>query len=126
MVAEWNEQSKAVCDTWTNYTVKTEQYREAILEKELAFAKSHGATAWIMDARIAKGAFSQEILALIQAEVFKAFAAAGIKYFITLKSGSAITNMTINAYSVHAGPAGIKLVDLPDMPEAVKWLKAQK
>jgi hypothetical protein len=79
-----------------------------------------------MDARNAKGAFSQEIPVLIQDDVFKAFAVAGIKYFITLKSSSAITNRTINAYCVHAGPAGLKLVDLPDMPKAVEWLKAQK
>ena len=62
-------------------------------------AKAHRARAWIMDAARAIGAFPQDVQKLIEAEVFKTFAAIGVKYFITIKSASAVTNMSINRFT---------------------------
>jgi len=123
---EWNDDVKAMFDTWSSYTINVPQFREAILQKGVSFAHAHGGRAWVMDATKAKGAFPQDVQTLIATEVFKAFAAIGIKYFVTIKSGSAITNMSINRYTAQLGPCGIQLVEVPDQRDAVAWLKAHQ
>ncbi len=116
----------AMIDTCSSYVITAPQFREAILEKGLSHAKIHGARAWVMDASRAKGAFPQDIQRLIETEVFKAFAAIGIKYFITIKSTSTITNMAISRYTAHLGPCGIKMVEVPDVGKAIAWMKEHK
>ncbi len=124
LVVEWNDEVKAMFDTWSSYTVKAPQFREAILQKGVAYARAHGGRAWVMDATKAKGAFSEEIQKLIETEVFKIFAGIGIKYFITIKSaGSAVTNMSIKSFTAHIGPSGIQMVEVPDRNSAVAWLR---
>ncbi len=127
LLVEWIEDVKAMVDTWSSYTIGVPQFREAILDKGIAHAKGHAARAWIMDATKAKGAFSQEIQQLIETEVFKTFAAIGIKYFITIKSaGSAITNLSIRSFTAHLGPCGIQMVEVPDLSKAIAWLKEHR
>jgi len=126
LLVEWNDEADAVVDTWSTYAITVPQFREAILSKGLAYAKAHRARAWVMDATKAKGAFSPDIQKLIETEVFKAFAAIGIKYFITIKSASAITNMSIKTFTAQAGPCGLQMVEVPDVNKAVAWLKEHK
>jgi hypothetical protein len=83
----------------------------------------NGAKAWIVDSSKATGTFSQEIQEFIGTDVFKAFAGAGIKYFITINSSSAVTRMTVRNYSAKIGSSGIKLVDVPTLSAAIDWLK---
>ena len=123
LTQEWMETVKANVDTWKTYGITLEQFREAILEKGVASAKKSGCRAWIMDASQAKGAFPAEVQKLIEDEVFKTFAKIGIKYFIVVKSGSAITNMSINRYTAHAGPCGLQMVEVPDVKTAIEWLE---
>ncbi|MGA3343736.1 MAG: hypothetical protein ABSC76_02605 [Terracidiphilus sp.] len=123
LLVEWNEEGKAMIDTWSTYMIQVPQFREAILTKGIAYAKAHGARAWIVDSSKAKGAFPQEVQTLIETEVFKAFASIGIKYFITIKSASAVTNMSIGRYTANLGPFGIKMVEVPDVDKAIAWLK---
>lgn len=124
LLVEYNDEVKSMVDTWSNYLIKVPQFREAILNKGLAYARTHGARAWVMDATHAKGAFPDEVQKLIETEVFKAFAAAGIKYFITIKStSSSLTNMAIKSFTAHLGPCGIQMVEVPDQSKAIAWLK---
>jgi hypothetical protein len=125
LLVEWNDEAKTMVDTWSTYAIKVPQFREAILEKGIAYARSHGGKAWVMDATKAKGAFSPDLQKLIETEVFKAFASIGIKYFVTIKSSSAITNMSIQNYTSHLGPNGIQMVEVPDKTKAIEWLKEQ-
>lgn len=125
LVCDWSEEGKAMIDTWENYTISVDQFREAILKKGLSHAKANKARGWIMDAAKAKGALPDEVQKLIETEVFKAFAAAGIKYFLTIKSqASTVTNMSIKSYSAHMGPQGLQMVEVPDQKTAIAWLKA--
>jgi hypothetical protein len=55
-------------------------------------------------------------------DVFKAFAAAGIKYFISIKPASAVTAMGVRGYESKVGPSGIKLVDAPSIEGAKAFL----
>jgi len=123
---EWNDEVKAMIDTWSNYTITVPQFREAILEKGIAQAKVHKGRAWIMDASKAKGAFPQDVQKLIENEVFKIFAAIGVKYFITIKSASSVTNMAIDRYTAQVGPSGLQMVELPDQNTAIQWLKEHR
>ena len=123
LLVEWNDEVKATIDTWTNYVIKVEQFREAILQKGVANARANGGRAWVMDASKAKGAFPAEVQKLIEAEVFKTFAKIGVKYFLTVKSASAITNMSIKNYTTHIGPSGLQMVEVPDVSKAIAWLK---
>jgi hypothetical protein len=122
LVTEWKDEVKAMFDTWSNYAITVDQFREAILEKGVAHARSHGGRAWVVDSQRAEGAFPQDLQKVIEAEVFKTFASIGIKYFITIKSDSAITNMSIKRYSAHAGPHGLQLVEVPSQSKAIEWL----
>ncbi|MDR3425066.1 MAG: hypothetical protein P4M13_08380 [Alphaproteobacteria bacterium] len=124
LTVDWNEDVKAVFDTWTNYTVTVDQFREAVINKGLAHAKTHGGHAYVVDSSKAHGAFSQAIMDFIGTDAFPAFAKGGIKYFITIKSAaSATTNLSIKGYAAKAGPFGLQLLDLPDQNAAIAWLK---
>lgn len=127
LLVEWNDETRAMIDNWSSYTIQVPQFREAILEKGVAYAKAHGGRAWVMDATNAKGAFPAAVQKLIETEVFKTFAAIGVKYFITIKSaGSAITNMSIRSFTAHLGPCGIQMVEVPDQKSAIAWLKQHR
>jgi hypothetical protein len=123
LLVEWNDDVRAMVDTWSNYAIKVPQFREAILNKGVAYAKAHGGRAWVMDATKAKGALPQDVQKLIETEVFKIFAAIGIKYFITIKSASALTNMAIKSFTAHLGPCGLQMVEVPDVNHAIAWLR---
>jgi hypothetical protein len=123
LLVEWNEESKTVVDTWSSYFIQVPQFREAILNKGLSFAKSNRARAWVVDSSKARGAFPHEVQQLIETEVFKAFASIGIKYFITIKSSSAIANMAMSRVVSQLGPCGILMVEVPDLNTAIAWLK---
>lgn len=127
MVSTWNEEVKAVIDTWTNYLVSLDEFREAVLVKGLNHAKANNGIAWIVDSSQSKGVFTQEIQQFIGTDVFKTFAANGIKYFISITSNmSALTKMTVKTYSAKVGPAGIKLLEVKNVNEAIEWLKLNK
>ena len=123
LIVEWDDEVKTTFDTWSSYSITVPEFREAILNKGLSNARAHGGRAWVMDATKAKGVFTPEIQKLIETEVFKAFAAIGIKYFITIKSASTVTNMSINSFSAHIGPSGIQMVEVPNQEKAIAWLR---
>jgi hypothetical protein len=123
LLVEWNEEAKTMVDVWSAYQITVPQFRDAIVKKGIAHARAHGGRAWVMDATKARGAFPEDVQKLIETEVFKAFAGIGIKYFITIKSASAITNMSISRYTTHLGPCGIQMVEAPDINKAIAWLK---
>jgi hypothetical protein len=119
----WSNEVKAVVDRWTNYAVTLDQFKDAILNKGLGYAKTHGGLAWIVDSSPAKGAFTQECQNFIASDIFPAFNKHGIKYFITITSQSAVTRMTIKSYQAKAGPNGFQLVETASVEDAIEWLK---
>ena len=123
LVVEWNDEVNAMIDTWSSYFISVPQFREALLRSGLSHARAHRCRAWVMDASQAKGAFPWSVQDLIETEVFQAYAAIGIKYFVTIKSASAITNMAIKRYTAHLRQCGIQLVEVPDRRTAITWLK---
>ncbi len=76
-----------------------------------------------MDSSNATGTFSQEIQQLIGTDIFPAFAKGGIRFFITILSKSAITNLGIKSYSSKTGPHGLQLVEVASLDVAIRWLK---
>ncbi len=124
--SHWEGRSKTVIDTWESYFITLDAFREAVLVKGLAYASARGGQAWIVDSSKAKGAFSQEVQTFIGERVFKEFARSGIRYFVTIKSQSAVTNMTISSYASQVGPAGIELVEVPSVQDALAWLASRK
>jgi hypothetical protein len=122
---QWDSSVRAIIDIWTDYNVTLEEFKDAVLEKGLSHAKASGARAWIVDSSKAEGNFTKECQGFIASDLFPAFAANGIKYFITIKSGSALTNISIKSYSAKAGPSGIQLVEVPSVDAAREWLKSE-
>jgi hypothetical protein len=121
----WNDEVKAIIDTWTSYHISLEDFREAVLVKGMDHAKANGAVAWIIDSSTAEGTFSQEIQEYINTDVLPSFGSNGIKYFITISSQvSALTNLTVKTYSAKAGPHGLQVVELGSVADAITWLKA--
>ena len=121
----WNDEVKAIIDTWSTYHISLEEFKEAVLVKGLDHAKANGGIAWIVDSSKAKGVFTPEIHNFIGTDIFPAFAKNGIKYFITITSQvSAITKLTVRNYSAKTGPNGLKLVELNSVKDAILWLKA--
>ena len=123
--SEWNSEVRAIIDTWTTYMISLDEFKTAVLEKGLSFAKTNHGHAWIVDSSQAKGLFSKEQLEFIDQEVFPAFHNAGIKYFITIKpTNSVFTEMTVKQYSALTGPHGIQLVEVSSVDQAIMWLKS--
>ena len=124
MISTWEADVNAILDTWTDYYVSLDEFRDAVLIKGLGFAKKHGGSAWIVDSSKAKGVFSQELQQFIASDVFKTFFDNGIKFFITIKPNvPGLTSMNVRSYSANAGPAGIKLIDVSSVADAKMWLK---
>jgi hypothetical protein len=124
LTVEWDDQVKAMIDTWTNYTVTLDQFKEAVMKKGIGHATGKGVKAWIVDSSAATGAFAQDIQAFIGSDCFPAFAKIGVKYFITINSTkSAVTKMTVKAYSAKTGPNGLKLVEVDSVADAIDWVK---
>lgn len=124
LVVTWNASVRAIVDKWTDYGVSVEEFKEAVIDKGLSHAKTHGGHAYIIDSSEAEGNFSKPCQDVIASDIFPAFAESGIKYFITIKSKSALTNLSIQSYEAKIGPHGIQLVEAADVDGAVAWLKA--
>lgn len=124
LTVTWNSEAKAIVDTWASYGVSLDEFKTAVLEKGVNFAKSKGVKAWIVDSSQAKGVFKQEIQDFIGSTVFPKFAEIGVKFFITITSEvSAVTKMTVSSYSAKTGPNGLQLVEVGSAKEAIEWLK---
>jgi hypothetical protein len=124
LVTTWEASVRTVVDSWTSYDVTLAEFKTAVLDKGLSYAKAHNGQAWIVDSSKAKGNFTTECQNCIASDIFPSFAKSGIKYFITIKSGSALTNLTIKTYQAQTGPHGLKLVEMPNVAAAIEWLKA--
>ena len=124
LTVTWNSEVRAIIDTWKTYFISLEEMKEAVLIKGLEHAKNNNAQAWIVDSSSAVGVFSPEIQDFIGSDIFPAFVANGIKYFITINSEvSAMTRMNVKTYASKTGPLGLKLVELNSAADAIMWLK---
>jgi hypothetical protein len=120
----WRGDVRAIVDTWTDYGVTLDEFKEAVLVKGVNYARQNGGIAYIVDSSKAKGCFSQEIQTFIGSDVFPAFVKNGIKYFITINSQvSALTQGTVRAYQAKTASCGLKLVEVNSVDDAIMWLK---
>ncbi|MBI4734202.1 MAG: hypothetical protein HY779_05250 [Rubrobacteridae bacterium] len=119
----WRGDVKAIVDTWTDYSVTLEEFKEAVLVKGLNYARANGGVAYIVDSSKAKGCFSQDIQNFIGTDIFPAFVRGGIKYFITINSQvSALTQATVRNYQTKTASCGLKLIEVNSVQDAVMWL----
>ena len=121
----WRDDIKAIVDTWENYSISLEEFREAVLIKGLDHSKAHGGIAWIVDSSRAGGAFTAEIQDYIGSDIFPAFTRNGVRFFITILPRSATTKMTVRRYQQKTGPNGLELVEAADMAAAEDFLKGK-
>jgi hypothetical protein len=119
----WDPDTRSIVDIWTSYYVTVEEFKTAILDAGLGFARQNGGRAWIVDSSAATSNFSPEIQACIASEVFPAFARAGIKTFVTIAPASALTRLSVKTYTSKVGSNGIQLVEASDLAEARELLK---
>jgi hypothetical protein len=122
----WVPEARAIVDRWSSYAISADDFRTATLLKGLPHAKANNGNAYIVDSSTARGAFLPEIQRLIETEVFPAYAMAGIRWFLTVKSDSQLTNLAISRYTSKLGPNGIQLVDIGSVEKGIEWLKQQK
>lgn len=120
---DFNSEVRAIVDTWTTYFVTLQEFRVAVLEKGITYAKANQGQAWIVDSSKATGAFSKEIQDFIGTDAFPTFSKAGIKYFLTINSQSALTKMTVANYAAKTGPNNLQLVEASSVEGAIDWLK---
>ena len=125
LVGEWNSDAKAIIDTWTNlFHLTLSDFKEAVFNKGIKFAKSNNGQAWIVDNTNAKGVFSQDIQTFLKEEGFKMFKENGIEYFITINSkANPLTNMTASRYKATALKSGLQQIELHSVADAIMWLK---
>lgn len=119
----WSGEAKAIIDSWSNYNISLENFKDAVLVRGLDYAKKNKGVAWIVDSSNAKGVFTQECQNLISSDIFPAFHRNGIKYFITITSQSSLTRMSIKSYQAKTGPHGLQLVEVASLSDAIEWLK---
>ena len=122
LLCEFDSEAKVVIDTWTTYDISLEDFKEAVLIKGVNYGKANGVVAWIVDSHNAIGAFSEEIQAFIGTDIFPTFAKIGVKYFMTINSGSIVTNKNIAQYSAQVGPNGMQLITGYSAEGAIEWI----
>ena len=123
LLCEWDSAAKAVIDTWETYSVTLAEFKEAVLIRGVNHAKTNGVNAWIVDSHKAKGVFSKEIQEFIGTTIFPTFARIGVKFFVTINSENALTNLTISEYKSKAGPNGLQLVSGSNIADSIEWVK---
>ena len=123
LTVTWEASVRAVVDTWTDYEVTVDEFKTAVLDKGIGYAKANDGQAWIVDSRKAVGNFSGECQDFIDSDIFPVFAAAGIKYFITIKAENPLTNLTVRSYQAKTDSHGLELVEVASVEDAVEWLK---
>ncbi len=122
----WNKDCRAVIDVWENYYVRLDEFHDAVLVKGLEHSKLHGGIAWIVDSSGAEGTFGKNILDYIGTDVFPEFVKQGVKYFITIKpKHSSVAAFNVISYSLKTEAAGLKLVEVESLDQALNWLKQQ-
>jgi len=127
LTVTWQEDIKAIIDTWQSYFVTIFEFEQAVLVKGLNHAKANGGIAWIVDSSNAIGAMPKFIIDFIDERVFPEFVKNGIKYFITISTGATkIAQKTILEYSERTHRNGLILVEVQSTEEAIKWLKDRK
>ena len=120
----WDDDVHAIVNTWKNYYIRIDEFQQAIMQAGLDHAKANGGIAWVVDSSDAEDKFSENILNYIGEDVFPTFVKIGIKYFITIKPDhSPIAAFNVTSYSMKTAPAGLKLIEMPDLESALKWLK---
>ena len=123
MISTWEEDVKSVLDSWTDYNVSLEDFKQAVFVTGVKYFTAHSGVAWIVDSSVAKGSFSKEIQNFIQSDGFPIFNKAGLKFFITvLPKEVGITTLTVRNYSSKADPFGIELVEAKTVEDAKEWL----
>ncbi|MEA3287576.1 MAG: hypothetical protein U9Q77_09415 [Candidatus Marinimicrobia bacterium] len=122
----WNQDCHAIIDIWENYYIRIEEFHEAVLVKGLEYSKSHGGIAWIVDSSEAEGKFGKNILNYIETTTFPEFVKHGVKFFITIKpKHSSVAAFNVTSYSLKTQAAGLKLVEMESLEQAIDWLKKQ-
>ena len=125
LTVTWNEEIKAIIDTWQSYFVTQFEFEQAVLVKGLNHAKANGGIAWIVDSSNARGAMPQFMINFIDTDIFPAFVENGIKYFITISEGATkIAKKTVSQYSQITEKNGLILVEVKSLEEAISWLKS--
>ena len=120
----WREDVRAVVDTWLKYYVKLEEFKKAMIEIEIPYAKKHGATSWISNPSKAKEALSQEVQECTANELMPRWRKIGIKYFlIVTPEDSTVTRMSISGFSSKLSQHEIKFIEVSDFEDAINWLK---
>jgi hypothetical protein len=123
VLVEYDSDAKAIIDTWSTYAVSLAEFKDTVLIKGVNYAKANGVKTWIVDSSKAKGAFSAEIQNFIATQVFPAFVSIGVKYFLTIDSESAITNLSVKQYSANADSSGLKVIKGSSVLGAIEWTK---
>lgn len=121
----WCDEVKAVWDKWFNYCVTLDEFRGALMDKGVPFARANRAIAWIADATEAKGVFPPDVQDFISRDVFKTYASNGIKYFISIQPRSQLTKLAVKRYESKVGPNGIQLITVNSIDEAFAFLEEQ-
>ncbi len=122
----WDEDSRSIIDIWQNYYTRLDEFHHAVLVKGLDHSKLNGGIAWIVDSSEAEGKFADQILDYIGTTVFPNFVANGVKYFITIKPrNSPVAAFNVTSYSMKTADAGLILVEMDSLDQALEWLKQQ-
>lgn len=125
MIQTWNSEVCAVIDTWQNYYVSLDDFKNSI-SSGFEKCKNNNGIAWIVDSSKATGNFSREIQNFIGTDVFPNFLKNGIIYFITIPAENPLTKLTVMNASSKAGPNGVTLVEVNNIESAIKFLKNKK
>lgn len=119
-----NDDVSAIITTWSSYTISNDDFKKAILEEGLQYAKQNNCKAWIVDSSKAKGLFKKEQLEFIDNEVFPKLSECGIKHFISIKpTDSLFTELTVKRYTSMSSSHNLQLVEADNINQAVNWLK---
>lgn len=123
MTLSWLPEHQALLDEWTDYFVTLEQFR-AMVDAGLKHSRVHEARAWIVNGSRAKNVFPKDVHEYIASHSFLDLVAAGIGHFVSIQSQvSATTNLGIARYERHTGPAGIQLVSVDSVFDALRFLR---
>lgn len=121
LTVEWNNEAKAIIDTWTSYSVSLEDFNTGI-KKGINHLVANGGTAWIIDSRKSKGQFSKEIQDFIVTDILPNLSKNGVKYFMTIDSFDDITKTTVDHYIKKASEVGVKVIKGSSVKGAINWL----
>lgn len=124
MVGHYDGANNAMIDSWSSLLVSLDEFKAAVYDVGIDFARKNKVTTWIVDNSTSNGVYKKEVQDFIGTTVAPKCAEIGIKYFFVILPQSAIAKLSAkNVAKINSNQKGMQTLQVASVEEALKMVK---